>query len=96
MSSSWEIPITMSTLRVSKPLYSLQAPLGHEGRDLGDELVLIHDTGMGVTMKDVVWPWRRSILQGKSVLALYAVAPAITVVIMVHARELGVGRLGPS
>jgi BASS family bile acid:Na+ symporter len=41
--------------------------------------VLLFATGMGVTAKDVVWLWRRPILLGKSILAMYVVAPAIAV-----------------
>ncbi|MCG6928299.1 MAG: hypothetical protein LJF30_23690 [Acidobacteria bacterium] len=41
--------------------------------------VLLFATGMSVTVKDVAWLWRRPVLLGKSVLAMYVVAPAVAV-----------------
>ena len=49
--------------------------------------VLLFATGMSVTVKDVLWLWRRPILLGKSVLAMYVVAPVVAVV-MVRTLDL--------
>jgi BASS family bile acid:Na+ symporter len=45
----------------------------------GSIAVLLFATGMSVTVKDVAWLWRRPVLLGKSVLAMYVVAPAVAV-----------------
>jgi len=42
--------------------------------------VLLFATGMSVTVNDVLWLWRRPVLLGKSVLAMYVVAPVVAVV----------------
>ena len=51
--------------------------------------VLLFATGMSVTAKDVAWLWRRPVLLGKSILAMYVVAPVVAVLM---ARTLDLPR----
>jgi BASS family bile acid:Na+ symporter len=51
--------------------------------------VLLFATGMSATVNDVTWLWRRPVLLGKSVLAMYVVAPLVAVLM---ARTLDLPR----